>query len=61
MTGVRIEDVWYPRFSTWGYSRKPDALVHGRRPVEPTSCPGSGRWAPTAAKTGNFVIVIPIE
>ena len=28
VTAVRIEDVWYPRFSTiWGYSRPPDALV----------------------------------
>lgn len=28
VTSVRIEDVWYPRFSTiWGYSRPPDANV----------------------------------
>lgn len=59
VTAVRIEDVWYPRFSTiWGYSRPPDALV----PV--SALPGdylpwkrpTGRYP---GKDGKFVVVIP--
>jgi hypothetical protein len=60
VTGVRIEDVWYPRFSSlWGYSRKPDALVavgdlsedflQWKRPL--------GSYP---KKDGNFVIIIPV-
>ena len=59
VTSVRIEDVWYPRFSTlWGYSRKPDSLV----PVGDLSedfLPWKRPLGSYPAKTGNFVIVIP--
>ncbi|MGH2464108.1 MAG: hypothetical protein ACRDGI_01475 [Candidatus Limnocylindrales bacterium] len=59
VTAVRIEDVWYPRFSTiWGYSRSPDALV-------PVSALGADYlpWKrPTGrypGKDGRYVVVIP--
>ena len=60
VTGVRIEDVWYPRFSTiWGYSRKPDALVPvGDLPED--FLPWKRPLGSYPAKTGNFVIVIPV-
>jgi hypothetical protein len=60
VTGVRIEDVWYPRFSTlWGYSRKPDALVAvGDLPED--FLPWKRPLGSYPAKTGNFVIVIPV-
>jgi len=57
---VRIEDVWYPRFSTiWGYSRPPDALVPvGALPADylPWKRP-TGRYP---GKDGKFVLVVPI-
>ncbi len=59
VTAVRIEDVWYPRFSTiWGYSRSPDALVPVaalRADYLPWKRP-SGRYP---GKDGMFVVVIP--
>ena len=60
VTGVRIEDVWYPRLSTiWGYSRKPDALVPvGDLPED--FLPWKRPLGSYPAKTGNFVIVIPV-
>jgi putative peptidoglycan lipid II flippase len=60
VTGVRIEDVWYPRFSTlWGYSRKPDALVPvGDLPED--FLPWKRPLGYYPAKTGNFVIIIPV-
>jgi hypothetical protein len=60
VTSVRIEDVWYPRFSTiWGYSRKPDASV----PVGALSedfLPWKRPLGEYPKKTGNFVIVVPV-
>ena len=59
VTAVRIEDVWYPRFSTiWGYSRPPDALV----PVSALSADYLPWKRPTGrypGKDGKFVVVIP--
>jgi hypothetical protein len=59
VTAVRIEDVWYPRFSTiWGYSRPPDALVPASAlPADylPWKRP-TGRYP---GKDGKFVVVIP--
>jgi hypothetical protein len=59
VTAVRIEDVWYPRFSTiWGYSRPPDALVPvSALPADylPWKRP-TGRYP---GKDGKFVVVIP--
>ncbi len=59
VTAVRIEDVWYPRFSTiWGYSRPPDALV----PVSALSGDYLPWKRPTGrypGKDGKFVAVIP--
>ena len=60
VTGLRIEDVWYPRISSiWGASRPPDALVPAglmsqdylqwRRPT--------GRYP---GKDGKFVLVLPV-
>ncbi|MEA2536154.1 MAG: putative peptidoglycan lipid flippase [Chloroflexota bacterium] len=61
VTGVRIEDVWYPRFSTlWGYSRKPDALVAvGDLPED--FLPWKRPLGSYPKKDGNFVIVIPVQ
>lgn len=60
VTAVRIEDVWYPRFSTiWGYSRPPDALVPvSALPADylPWKRP-TGRYP---GKDGKFVLVVPI-
>lgn len=60
VTAVRIEDVWYPAFSSiWGFSRPPDALV----PVGLLS-QDYLRWRrPTArypGKDGKFVLVLPV-
>jgi hypothetical protein len=59
VTAVRIEDVWYPRFSTiWGYSRRPDASV----PVGALAgdfLPWKRPLGVYPKKDGNFVIVIP--
>lgn len=60
VTAVRIEDVWYPRFSTiWGYSRPPDALVPvAALPADylPWRRP-TGRYP---GKDGKFVLVVPM-
>ena len=57
---VRIEDVWYPRFSTiWGYSRPPDALV----PVSALSADYLPWKRPTGrypGKDGKYVLVVPM-
>lgn len=61
VTGVRIEDVWYPRLSSiWGYSRAPDALYK----VDDLSedfLPWKRPLGTYPRKTGNFVTVIPVE
>jgi hypothetical protein len=59
VTAVRIEDVWYPRYSKlWGYSRPPDALVPvGKLPED--FRPWKRPQARYPAKDGKFVIVIP--
>jgi hypothetical protein len=58
VTAVRIEDVWYPRFSTiWGYSRPPDtnvAVFNLPRDFLPWRMPGS-----YPDKAYKYVIVIP--
>jgi putative peptidoglycan lipid II flippase len=58
VTAVRIEDVWYPRFSTiWGYSRPPDtnvAVTALPRDFLPWRMPGS-----YPDKAYQYVIVIP--
>jgi hypothetical protein len=60
VTAVRIEDVWYPRFSTiWGYSNSPDTLV----PVSALHLDYLPWKRPTGkypGKDGKFVLVIPI-
>ena len=59
VTGVRIEDVWYPRYSRlWGYSRKPDSLVPVAKLPE-DFLPWKRPQARYPAKDGRFVIVIP--
>lgn len=59
VTAVRIEDVWYPRFSTiWGYSNPPDTLV----PVSAIHIdylPWKRPTGPYPVKDGKFVLVIP--
>jgi hypothetical protein len=59
VTAVRIEDVWYPRFSTiWGYSDPPDTLV----PVSALHIDYLPWKRPTGTypvKDGKFVLVIP--
>jgi putative peptidoglycan lipid II flippase len=61
VTAVRIEDVWYPRFSTiWGYSRPPDALV----PVsvlDQDYLPWKRPRGTYPDKDGRFVMVIPVR
>jgi putative peptidoglycan lipid II flippase len=60
VTGVRIEDVWYPRFSTlWGYSRKPDALV-AVGDLSQDFLPWKRPLGSYPRKDGNFVIIIPV-
>jgi putative peptidoglycan lipid II flippase len=60
VTSVRIEDVWYPRFSTiWGYSRKPDASV----PVNQLSqdfLPWKRPLGSYPGKNGRYVIILPV-
>lgn len=60
VTHLRIEDVWYPRFSDiWGESRPPDSLVAvGLMPQDylPWKRP-SGRYP---AKDGKFVLIVPV-
>jgi hypothetical protein len=59
VTAVRIEDVWYPRYSNiWGRSRPPDALVPVGKLSEDFK-PWRRPQAPYPAKDGRFVIVIP--
>ena len=59
VTAVRIEDVWYPRYSKlWGYSRPPDSLVPVRKLSE-DFLPWRRPQARYPAKDGKFVIVIP--
>ncbi len=57
---VRIEDVWYPRFSTiWGNSRPPDALV----PVAALSedyLPWKRPKGDYPDKNGKYVLIVPV-
>jgi hypothetical protein len=60
VTGLRIEDVWYPRISSiWGSSRPPDALVPAGLMSEDYL-----QWRrPTArypGKDGKYVMVLPV-
>jgi putative peptidoglycan lipid II flippase len=60
VTRVRIQDVWYNRFSTlWGWSRPPDANVPVAALAEDFK-----RWDTRIAYPewdGKFVIVVPVE
>ena len=59
VTAVRIEDVWYPRYSNiWGRSRPPDALVPVGKLSEDFK-PWKRPQARYPAKDGRYVIVIP--
>lgn len=59
VTSVRIEDVWYNRFSTiWGYSRPPDANV-AVSDLSRDFLPWKRPLGSYPAKDGKFVIVIP--
>jgi hypothetical protein len=59
VTAVRIEDVWYPRYSNiWGRSRPPDALVPLGKRSEDFN-PWKRPQARYPTKDGRFVIVIP--
>jgi hypothetical protein len=59
VTAVRIEDVWYPRYSNiWGRSRPPDALVPVGKLSEDFK-PWRRPQARYPAKDGRYVIVIP--
>ena len=61
VTAVRIEDVWYPRFSTiWGYSRPPDASVPVVK-LDEDFLPWKRPRGVYPKKDGNFVTVIPVE
>ena len=60
VTHLRIEDVWYPRFSNiWGESRPPDSLVAvGLMPQDYLLWKRpSGRYP---AKDGKFVLIAPV-
>lgn len=60
VTAVRIEDVWYPRFSTiWGYSRPPDALVTVSD-LAPDFLPWKRPRGSYPDKNGQYVIVVPV-
>lgn len=60
VTAVRIEDVWYPRFSTiWGYSRPPDANVAVNR-LPPDYLPWKRPLGSYPDKNGKFVFIIPV-
>ena len=60
VTAVRIEDVWYPRLSSiWGYSRPPDAL-YKIEDLPADYLPWKRPLGTYPAKTGNFVLVIPV-
>jgi hypothetical protein len=59
VTAVRIEDVWYPRYSNiWGRSRPADTLVPVGKLSEDFK-PWRRPQARYPAKDGRFVIVIP--
>lgn len=59
VTAVRIEDVWYPRYSNiWGRSRPPDSLVPVGKLSEDFK-PWRRPQQRYPAKDGRFVIVIP--
>ena len=61
VTAVRIEDVWYPRFSTiWGYSRPPDALV-AIKDLAPDFLPWKRPKGSYPDKDGNYVIIVPVR
>ena len=62
VTAVRIEDVWYPRYSTiWGYSRAPDTLVPVKALPEDFLPWHMLYDGPHPDKDGKFVIVIPVK
>ncbi len=61
VTAVRIEDVWYPRFSTlWGYSRAPDSL-YKVSDLSQDFLPWKRPYGTYPRKDGNFVIVVPVK
>ena len=61
VTGVNIEDVWYPYVSSiWGASRPPDALV----PVSKLKADWLKWRRPThryPGMDGRFVTILPID
>ena len=58
---VRIEDVWYPRYSTiWGYSRPPDSLVPVSR-LDEDYLPWKRRLGSYPDKNGKYVLVVPVD
>ncbi len=61
VTGVYVEDVWYPRLSSiWGYSNPPDTLVPVKDlPIDflPWHLKYDG---PHPDKDGKYVIVVPV-
>ncbi len=58
---VRIEDVWYPRYSTiWGYSRPPDSLVPVSKLGE-DYLPWKRKLGSYPTKNGKYVLVVPVE
>jgi putative peptidoglycan lipid II flippase len=62
VSGVRIEDVWYPRYSRiWGYSRPPDTLVPVKALPEDFLPWHMLYDGPHPDKDGKYVIVIPVK
>jgi hypothetical protein len=60
VTGLSIEDVWYPAVSRiWGRSRPPDALVPVGRMSE-DYLPWRRPTARYPGKDGRFVLVLPV-
>ena len=61
VTAVRIEDVWYPRFSTiWADPRPPDALVPVGALSADDAALDSVRRTEYPGKDGKFVLVVPM-
>jgi hypothetical protein len=61
VTAIRIEDVWWPRFSTiWGYSDPPDTLVQVSR-LSRDFLPWKRPRGHYPDKDGRFVIILPVR
>ena len=60
VTAIRVEDVWWPRFSTiWGYSDPPDTLVPVSR-LSRDFLPWKRPLGRYPDKNGRFVIILPV-